>query len=416
MQKPGDDGHYICSRLSNGIQVCTELLPWVESISLGIWVATGAEHETTDTYGLTHFLEHMLFKGTDRRTARDIAEAMDGVGGQLNAFTDRESTCFYARVLSDHLPLAVDLLSDMLLRSRFDPVELDREKQVVVEEIKRYQDSPEEWVHDLFARSVWRDHPLGNSPLGEEAVIGSLTPDKAREFLRQHYVPANITIAAAGNFDHHLLVSLLEPELGKMEQMPPPGPEAGPVPPPRPDRVTVSRPTEQVHFCMGAGGFAQTDDRRFAMAALDCALGGGMSSRLFQEVRENRGLAYNIGSYSPTYRQSGLFYVSAGTSPKHFAEVVDLVHQEFDRVREQGLTEAELARAKEQMKGALALALESTSYRMRRIATSQMYWKRIIPFDEVLSKVNQITPEDVSAAAALLLDRSTLSLVAIGPV
>jgi len=399
--------------LPNGLRVISEHLPGAESVSLGFWVEVGVKQEEPGWEGSTHLLEHLLFKGTRRRSARDIAEAIDGVGGQLNGYTDREYTCFYARVLADHLPLAMDVLSDMLAESVFNPDELEREKQVVLEEIKRYEDDPEDWVHDLFAQTIWEGHPLGRSLLGREQVISAMNRDKALAFFHRHYQPPRIIISAAGALDHDWLVREAERVFGG-------GRSPAPLPPEEPARYrpaerVISRPTEQVHFVLGTRGFAHTSEQRYHLAVLDTVLGGGMSSRLFQEVRENRGLVYSIGSYALAYRTSGLFAVTAGASTQHLEQVLALTRAEMEALRERGITDSECARAKEQIKGGMALAMENTSYRMRRNATSEMYWGRLIPFSEVLERLSEVTPADAGRVAAMLFGGDSLNYVAIGP-
>jgi len=409
----GENGQYSRHVLDNGLRVVSERIPRVESVSLGIWIETGVKQEEPGWEGTTHFIEHLLFKGTGRRSAREIAEAIDGVGGQLNGFTNREYTCFYARVLADYLPLAMDVLADMVTNPTFDPDELQREKQVVIEEIKRYEDDPEEWVHDLFAQTIWKGHPLGRSLLGREQVIREMDRDKAFAFFHRHYQPGNIIISAAGNVDHDWLAAESERIFGARPGQAQPAPEA----PARYQtaRQVISRSTEQVHFVLGTPGYSHTSEERYNLAVLDAVLGGGMSSRLFQEVRENRGLVYHIGSYALAYRTSGLFAVSAGVSPDNLDEVLEIVRREMASVRAQGISEQECLRAKEQLKGGMALALENTGYRMRRNGTNEMYWGRAIPFEEVAARINEVTPEQVHRVAQGVLDAEAVNYVAIGP-
>lgn len=408
-----DHGQYSRRVLGNGLRVVSEYIPRVESVSLGMWIRSGVKQEEPGWEGATHFLEHLLFKGTQRRSAQEIAEAMDGVGGQLNGYTNREYTCFYARVLADHLPLAMDVLADMLTNSVFDPDELEREKQVVIEEIKRYEDDPEDWVHDLFAQTIWQGHPLGRSLLGREAVIKDMDREKALHFFRCHYQPAHMIVAAAGKVDHEWLAAQAAQAFGW--PCPPAAPDTEPPANYRPAWRTISRPTEQVHFVLGTRGYAQTHENRYQLAVLDTVLGGGMSSRLFQEVREKRGLVYSIGSYCLSYQTSGLFAVTAGVSPENSPRVLELVRAEIAALRERGITQQECQRAKEQLKGSMALALENTGYRMRRNATAEMYWGRLMPFEEVRERVNAVTVEQVHQVAGSLFAGDELNYVAIGP-
>jgi predicted Zn-dependent peptidase len=399
--------------LPNRVRVCTQYVPGAESVSLGIWVAVGSRHESDGWHGASHFLEHMLFKGTESRSAREIAEAMDKVGGQLNGFTDREFTCFYAWLRAAHVALGADLLCDMLTRPRFDPVELERERQVVLEEIAHEPDVPEDWVHELFAQAIWRGHPLGYPLIGDAESVAALTTDRLREYKASNYAASKVVAAAAGKVDHHALLDLMAPALGELsagsDDVPEPelpAPHAG---------LAVNRPTEQMHFCMGVRACSQTDERRHAQVLLDAAVGGGSSSRLFQEIRENRGLVYHIGSDSVAYRASGTFLVSASTSPERFDLVVDLVRKEIERVRVGGVEEEEVARAKEQVKGAMALGLENTYFRMRRLAMCEIYWGRFLPFAEIAASIDAVTTDQVNALARELLAPEDFVLTSVGP-
>jgi predicted Zn-dependent peptidase len=399
--------------LPGGIRVLTEHLPQVESVSLGVWIASGVEHEPPGLEGVTHLLEHMLFKGTERRSAGEIARAIDGVGGQLNGFTDREYICLYARVLKAHVPLAADVLFDMLLHSCFDPEELKREKEVVVQEIEHCEDSPEELVHDLFVQRVWVDHPLGRSLLGREESVRVITREALLHHFHSQYSPDRILVTAAGNVDSGWLMGAVRESFASLSGRATEG--DGGEPDFHPGEHFLSRPTEQVHFCLGTPGYSYSNDDRYALAALDAVLGGSPSSRLFQEIREKRGLVYHIGSYAQAFRRGGLFAISASTAPRHFPQVLQLVRGEVALLRERGLTEPELARAKEQMKGALALAWESTSFRMQHLATCEMYWGRVLPFREIADKISAVTLEQVRRVAGALFGEESLSLVAIGP-
>lgn len=399
--------------LPNGLRVVSERIPHIESVALGVLVAAGSQEEPEEFQGITHFLEHMVFKGTEKRTARDIAEEIDGVGGELNALTGQEYTFFYARVVHEHLPLAMDLLSDLLLLPRFDAQAMEREKQVVIEEIKRLEDSPEDLVHDLFAQALWRGHPLGRRILGDEKAIASLSSEKMKGFMSDYLLPERMIVAGAGNLEHAQLLDLVGSYFGSLPRV---TPHLGPGAPEfRPTQKLVPRPTEQVHFCLGGGALPQTHQDRYAEAVINATLGGGVSSRLFQEIRENRGLAYQIASYTAAYCHTGMFVVTGGTSPAQFDTVIDLIKQEFQAIRKAGVTDHELARSKEQMKGGLALSLENTGYRMRRIAASEMYWNRIISFQEVVDEIEKVSHEQVLRVAAQLFDASDFNLVAIGP-
>ncbi len=403
---------YQIARTSNGIRVVTERVPYVQSVSLGIWVDTGGRDETNATAGISHFIEHLLFKGTERRSAREIAEELDAVGGQINAFTDREYTCYYVKVLPEHVPLAQDILADMLQHSVLDPEEIAREKNVILEEIKRHEDTPDELVHDLFAEILWPEHPLGRSVIGRAEVIESLTREQIVEFLREQYVPAWMVVAAAGNLDHDAIVAGVEETMGGM----PARERAHELFPPRVSdaALQVPKPTEQVHFCLGTRGYNQDEDERYALALIDSAVGGGMSSRLFQEVREKRGLCYAIGSYTASYREAGMFAVYAGTSPESADRVRQLVVKELRDVARRGITAEELQRAKNQIRGAVLLSLDSMSTRMTRVGKSMLSYNRVISPTEVVEKVEAVTEAEVRRISAEILG-GDYAYAAVGP-
>jgi predicted Zn-dependent peptidase len=403
---------YHFARTSNGIRVVTESVPYVQSVSLGIWMDAGARDETDAVAGISHFIEHLLFKGTERRSAQQIAEQLDAVGGQINAFTDREYTCYYVKVLPEHLPLAQDVLADMLQHSVLDPEEIVREKNVILEEIKRHEDTPDELVHDLFAETLWPGHPLGRSVIGRAEVIENLSREQIVGFLKEQYLPGRMVVAAAGNLEHEAIVAEVEKTLGDM----PAGERGHDLYPPR---VAVAaaelpKPTEQVHFCLGTRGFNQLEEDRYALGLIDSAVGGGMSSRLFQEVREKRGLCYAIGSYTASYREAGMFSVYAGTSPEALDEVRDLVVHELRNVAKEGLTAAELLRSKNQIRGAVLLSLDSMSTRMTRIGKSMLYYDRVISPGEVVDKIEAVTDADVRRISRELFG-GDFAYAAVGP-
>jgi predicted Zn-dependent peptidase len=404
---------YEIASKENGIRIVTEEVPYAQSVSLGIWVDSGARDETDENAGISHFLEHLLFKGTERRTALEIAEALDAVGGQLNAFTDKEYTCYYAKVLPEHTDLALDVLSDMLQNSILDPEEIEREKDVVLEEIKRHEDTPDELIHDLFLTTLWPGHPLGRSVIGRPEVIERLTRDEILAYLRQHYAPQRMVVAAAGNLRHDEIVRLVQQYLGGLSGKPEP---RSPVAPAFTAGDTcLKRSTEQVHFCLGTRGYTQDEDDRYALGILDAAVGGGMSSRLFQEVREKRGLCYAIGSYTASYREAGMFAVYAGTSPKNAKTVRSLVQEELTKVAKDGLGEEELQRAKNQIRGAVLLGLDSMSGRMTRLGKSVLYYDRVISPFEVVEKVERVTPEEIRRVAGAVFG-GDYAYAAVGPV
>lgn len=391
----------------------SESVPYVDSVSVGIWVDVGARDEHGKTMGASHFIEHMLFKGTERRSARQIADEMDSIGGHLNAFTDKETTWYYAKVLSDHLPTAVDVLSDMILHSVLDETELERERNVVLEEIKRHEDTPDDLVHDIFAQTLWHGHPLGNSVIGSRGAVEDFTREILVKHIEHSYTPDNIVVSAAGELDHNKLVRLIEKHFGEMA-----GHQAArnPLPAEAVGRSRLTKkPVEQVHLCIGAGGYPQGSPEKYALAVLDAILGGGMSSRLFQEIRENRGLAYSIGSYSASYREGGMFTVYAGTSMENADLVADLVKKEFEIIKSDRVDDTEMTRAKNQIRGALVLGQESMSNRMSRMANSELYFNRIIPVQEIIDAVMKVTADDVTRVANDVFVDGRIAFAAVGP-
>ena len=399
--------------LPNGVRILSERVPYVDSVSVGIWAQAGARDEDERRLGMSHLVEHMLFKGTDRRSARQIADEMDSLGGNLNAFTDKEFTCYYAKVLSEHLPRALDIISDMVLNSVFEQREIEREKNVVVEEIKRYQDTPEDRVHDLLAQILWKGHRLGNSVIGSTSVIQNVAREDLVAYLEEFYRPDALVISAAGDVDHAEFVDMVVAAFGSLRGSRPPRviTEAD-----SSAEVNVMRKsTEQVHFCLGTKGYSQSRREKYALATIDSVLGGGMSSRLFQEIRENRGLAYAIGSYSASYQEGGLFAVYGGTSTKNVKLVLDLTQAECESIGRNSVTDEELQRAKNQIRGALVLGQESMSNRMSRLAKSEMYFGRIIRLDEIVTTIMRVSKDDVADVASQLFVDSKFALAAIGP-
>jgi predicted Zn-dependent peptidase len=353
-----------------------------------------------------------LFKGTKRRSAQQIAEELDAVGGQINAFTDREYTCYYVKVLPEHTALAQDVLADMLQHSVLDPAEIEREKNVILEEIKRHEDTPDELVHDVFAETLWPGHPLGRSVIGTAEVIESLTREQIVAYLKEQYLPGRMVVAAAGNLEHEAVVAVVEETLGGM----PAGERAHELFPPRVsgNETEVPKPTEQVHFCLGTRGYNQEEEDRYVLGLIDSAVGGGMSSRLFQEVREKRGLCYAIGSYTASFREAGMFAVYAGTSPETAEQVRELSVHELRKVAKDALTAAELQRSKNQIRGAVLLSLDSMSTRMTRIGKSMLYYDRVISPSEVVEKIEAVTEADVRRVSAEVFG-GEYAYAAVGP-
>jgi predicted Zn-dependent peptidase len=408
------------TEFASGLRVVTERMPGVRSAALGFWVLAGSRDESPRISGSSHFLEHLLFKGTKERTARDIAEAFDAVGGDLNAFTAKEYTCFYARVLDRDVPMAIDHLADMLQHSVIRSADLDAERQVILEEIHMHDDAPDEVVHDLFTEALWPDHPLGRPVLGTVQTIEAASRDQVRRFYKRHYVPGNLVVVAAGNVDHDAIVEQLTSLMETGEPLPEGRASrwnlrsAGSPPVPSGERLVKRRKTEQAHIVLGTNGLARTDPDRFAFLIVNTALGGGMSSRLFQEVREKRGLAYSVFSYQYQYTEAGQFAAYAGTTPARAEEVVGLLRREIDAVGSAGLEEEEFSRAKGHAKGSLVLSLEDPGGRMSRLGKSEISHGEILTVDQTLRRIDAVTPEDARRVAERVLSQP-MALTVLGP-
>jgi predicted Zn-dependent peptidase len=408
------------SVLPGGLRVITETLPTVRSATFGIWAAVGSRDETPTLNGATHYLEHLLFKGTSRRSALEISSVIDAVGGEMNAFTAKEYTCYYARVLDNDLPLAIDVVCDMLTGSLIRQEDIDAERGVVLEEIAMTEDDPGDQVHDLFATSLLGDSPLGRPVLGTVDTINALTRDQVARFYKKHYDPTRLVVAAAGNIDHATVVRQVRKafeDAGALRD-----PHATPLPPRTGARTIRSagrvelleRRTEQAHVVLGMPGLSRHDDRRWALGVLNTALGGGMSSRLFQEVREKRGLAYSVYSYTSSFADTGLFGVYAGCQPKRVHEVLKICRDELNQVAEHGLSDEELSRAIGQFSGSTVLSLEDTGALMNRIGKSELCWGEQMSVDATLERIAAVTPDDVRAVARDVLGQRP-SLAVIGP-
>lgn len=405
---------YRKTTLANGVRIITESMPAVRSATIGIWADIGSAAESAQHRGISHLVEHMLFKGTQSRTAREIAEEMDGVGGNLNAFTDKESTCYYAKVIDHHVPLAIDVLSDMFLHSTFDREELSKEQKVVLEEIKMYDDSPDELIHDLFVQTMWNDSHLGAPTIGFADTVSNLTRDDLREHMRLRYAPNSVVVAAAGNIDHDKIVAQFGAQFADFT-----GscvlPQAQ-VPTPTPSALFRYKDSEQAYVVIGTRGLSVRDDRRYALSVMDTIFGGGMSSRLFQEIREKRGLVYTVYSFQAAYRGAGLFAVYAGTSPKSVQGCVSVICEQFGALRDLPVSDAELRLAKAHIKGNLLLSLESSSSRMMRLGRSEFSLGRQLETDEVEQKIDAVTAEQIQGLAGELLAEENLGLCVLGPV
>ena len=406
--------------LPGGLRVVTEQMPGVRSVSFGIWVGVGSRDESPKQMGAAHYLEHALFKGTRRREALDISGPMDAVGGDMNAFTSKEFTCYYAHVLDSDLPLAVDIIGDLVTSALIRDVDVEAERGVIFEEIAMRDDDSSDLVHDEFASALYGDTPLGRSILGTHETIAALTPANVRAFYRRRYTADNMVVAVAGNVEHAAVVRLVRKAFAASDALGPA--ERRPCAPrsTRPGRRSsgqvrlVHKATEQATVVLGVPGVARDDDRRFALATLSTALGGGMSSRLFQEIRENRGLAYSVFSFASHYIDTGMFGVFAGCLPSKVDEVLALCRDQLDQVSTAGITDEELVRAKGQLRSSLVLGLEDTSSRMSRIGKSEIATGELLSIDELLARIAAVTPDDVRDVAATLL-AAPPSLAMVGP-
>jgi predicted Zn-dependent peptidase len=404
---------YRKTTLDNGIRVITEEIPYFRSVSIGVWVTTGSRDEQPHENGISHFIEHLLFKGTEKRTAFDIAKEIDSVGGTLNAFTGREFTCFYAKVIDKNLPLAIDLLSDILLHSLMDVKDVENERMVILQEIKMVEDTPDDYIHDFFNRVCWGDHPLGFPIFGTTDLVQSFTREQIFQFLKENYQPKRIIICAAGNLKHEEVVDLIGEAFNQLPQS---DRERKRVKPHSISATNVrKRELEQVHFCLGTKGLPYNHSLRFAAHLLNTILGGGMSSRLFQEIRENRGLAYSVYSYLSSYIDSGLVVVYAGTNENSFQEVIELVHREFNRLKKDPFRNGELEIAKQQLKGNLLLSLESSDNLMTRLAKNEIYFGTYLPVEKTLKGIDEVEEEVVRNLAKDLFDEHFFCLTVLGP-
>ncbi|WP_073482598.1 M16 family metallopeptidase [Streptoalloteichus hindustanus] len=413
----GEGGEVRRSVLPGGLRVITERIPGVRSASVGVWVGVGSRDETPGVAGAAHYLEHLLFKGTSRRSAVQIAEEMDAVGGELNAFTAKEHTCYYAHVLDSDLPLAVDLLTDVVFEAVCAPHDMETERGVVLEEIAMRDDDPEDLLHDAFCTALLGDHPLGRSVLGSEESISAMSRDALYRFYRRRYALPSMVISVAGNVEHTRVLRLVRGALaGRLDG------DRAPVAPRRGRaRITGARrltlhsdDTEQAHMMLGVRALDRHDDRRFVLGVLNAALGGGMSSRLFQEVRERRGLAYSVYSSVASYADTGSLGVYAGCQPERLGDVAGVVRSVLAEVAAQGLSDAEVARGRGQLRGGLVLGLEDTGSRMTRIGKGELNYADHLTVEQTLERIDAVTSEQVAALARELL-RRPLSAAVVGP-
>ena len=395
--------------LESGVRVVTEAMPSVRSIALGFWIRTGSRDEGHEQAGISHFLEHLLFKGTDRFSSVEIDQIFDGMGAEANAGTGKETTSVYSRFLDGHLERAFDVLQDMVLRPAYP--DIDSERQVVIEEIAMYEDEPQDKVHDVLAEAIFGEHPLGRPIIGRADVISSVPVPDIAAWHDGRYVPGNIVVAAAGNLEHERIVQLVESAVGDARPVPPSlvSPNGA-----RPGLRFFQKDTEQYHLCLGAPGIPRSDERRFALRVLDTILGGSSSSRLFQEVREKRGLAYAVFSYASHYADSGQVAVYVGTRPDNVAEAIDVIGTELRRLYDDGVTEEELERARENVKGRTVLSMESTITRMNRLGSSVLMGVPLMTVDEVLAAFDAVTLDDVATLARDFYRPDALSAAGVG--
>ena len=405
--------------LPNGLRVLTEAIPTMRSVSFGIWVNVGSRDEPAEFAGASHFLEHLLFKGTRRRTALDISAELEAVGGETNAFTAKEYTCYYARVLDTDLPLAVDVVCDMVADSVLNEPDVETERGVILEEIAMHDDEPADLVHDLFYAALFGDHPLGRSISGTVDSVSAMTRDEIFEFYQERYRAPQLVVTAAGNLEHDAVVRMVREAFARIDRFTaadtPSGLRSGGQSALERSAVQVrNRDTEQAHLVVGCPAPERLDERRFALGVLNNVLGGGMSSRLFQEVREKRGLAYSVYSFTSQYADAGVFGVYAGCAPGKIDEVLTLIRDELRAVASHGLSDAEVRRGKGMFKGALVLGLEDTGSRMSQLGKGELLYGEPLSVDQLLERVDAVTVEQVRALAAELLSQP-LSLAVVGP-
>jgi predicted Zn-dependent peptidase len=403
--------------LPSGLRIVTEEISSVRSAAVGIWVNVGSRDETPAVAGASHFLEHLLFKGTKTRTALEISSSIESVGGEMNAFTGKEYTCFYARVIDSDLPMAIDVISDLITSSLVTETDVNAERKVVLEEIAMRDDDPSDLVHDLFSDTYYGDTQLGRSILGSVQSINEMSRKSVFNYYKKRYVPQDLVVAVAGNIKHKTVVEMIEKALSRDCFLDVTG-----TPQVRPNKAIkvkeqlsvglITRKTEQAHMFYGLAGVSREDDRRFTMGILSAALGGGMSSRLFQEIREKRGLAYSVYSYAQQFAGSGLLGFYAGCHPSKAVEVVEIIREVLHDVSENGMTTEEISRAKGAVKGSLVLSQEDSGSRMSNIGKSEIVYGEVMGFDEILKKISDVTPAAVrQLAGEILLQRPTLALV-----
>jgi predicted Zn-dependent peptidase len=412
-QSPAGERDILTTTLPNGIKVITEAMTHVRSVSVGVWISSGSRRETGPENGLSHFIEHMLFKGTANRSAEDIARSVDSIGGNLDAFTAKEMVCFNTKVLDEHLPVALDVLSDLVLNPAFREEDIEKEKGVILEEIKMDADSPDYLVHEIFSSNFWKDHPLGKPILGTRETVKGFNQGMVRDYYRCVYTPSNLLITAAGNLGHERLVSLARE---RFETLPAATPEPAQASPATHARISLKskKDLEQVHVCLGVPSYPIPHEDRFTCYVLNTILGGGMSSRLFQNIRERQGLAYAVFSELNPYSDTGCLSVYAGTSLESAKQVVESVLKEFTDLKQRTAPAEEVRRAKDHLKGSLMLSLESTSSRMSNLARQEMHFRRFFTLDELAESIENVTADDVQRVAQVFFDQKNVALTVLG--
>src|SRR5580700_3390578 len=400
-------------KLPNGLTIITEQMQHIRSASIGIWLQTGSRDEDAEWNGISHFIEHMVFKGTKHRTAEEIARQVDSIGGNLDAFTAKECICFNVKVLDEHVPTALDILSDLVLHPNFDPADITRERGVILEEIKMDEDNPDYLVHEIFTQNFFKDHPLGKPILGTKETVRRFDQEAILDYYGGKFAPGNMIISAAGNLDHHEFVELLRERFGQLQ----PGTNGWHDTPPKTNSRIILRnkkSLEQVQICVGVPSYSISHDRRYVTYVLNTLLGGGMSSRLFQNVREKQGLVYSIFSELNPFRDAGMLSVYAGTSRESASKVVKAIVNEFRQLKEVPITEDELKRAKDQLKGSLMLSLESSTARMSNLARQEMYYDHFIGMDEIINRIQKVTVADLLRSANELFQPELIAVTVLG--
>lgn len=393
----------------NGVRIVLENIPTVRSVAIGVWIGTGSRNETEQNNGISHFLEHMFFKGTKTRTAREIAESFDSIGGQVNAFTSKEYTCYYAKILDTHAEFALEVLADMFFNSTFVEEELDKEKKVVLEEIKMYEDTPDDIVHDLLSKAIYKDHSLGFPILGTEETLTTFTGDSLRTYMSDFYTPENVVISVAGNIGEDF-IGKVEKYFGQFDGKQKETSSQKPVF--HANRIAKKKDTEQAHLCLGYQGLPVGHEDIYSLIVMNNILGGSMSSRLFQEVREQRGLAYSIFSYHSAFKDSGIITIYGGTGADQLELLLETIHETLEKLQQDGITEKELNNSKEQLKGSLMLSLESTNSRMSRNGKNELLLKKHRSLDEIISEIDKVTKDSVDRITRNIFSRDySISLI-----